>query len=78
MCVVVADEPLPNLFVVGVPRGGTTSLWYYLGQHPDIFMSDVKEPYYFSYSHDGLRESCKECINGGQRERRRLRRKAGE
>jgi hypothetical protein len=36
------------VFVVGVPRGGTTSLWYSLGQHPDIFMSEVKEPYFFS------------------------------
>jgi Sulfotransferase domain len=44
----MSDEALPNLFVVGVPRGGTTSLWYYLDQHPDIFMSEVKEPYFFS------------------------------
>ena len=42
------DRRLPNLFVVGVARGGTTSLWHYLSQHPDIFMSPVKEPYYFS------------------------------
>lgn len=37
----------PNLFIVGAPRCGTTSLHYYLGQHPDIFMSHAKEPYYF-------------------------------
>jgi hypothetical protein len=41
-------DRLPNLFIVGVPRGGTTSLWHYLNQHPDVFMSSVKEPYYFS------------------------------
>jgi len=38
----------PNLFVVGVARAGTTSLCHALGQHPDIFMSALKEPYFFS------------------------------
>jgi len=37
----------PNFFIVGAPRSGTTSLFYFLKQHPDISMSDVKEPYYF-------------------------------
>jgi hypothetical protein len=44
----VASRQWPNLFVVGVARGGTSSLAYYLGQHPDIYMSSVKEPYFFS------------------------------
>ena len=39
---------LPNFFVIGVPKGGTTSLHRYLGQHPDVFMPDVKEPAFFS------------------------------
>jgi hypothetical protein len=38
----------PNLFVVGVVRGGTTSLWGYLQQHPEIYMSPVKEPHFFT------------------------------
>lgn len=38
----------PNLFVVGAPRSGTTSLWRWLGAHPEIFMSPVKEPRFFS------------------------------
>jgi Sulfotransferase domain len=38
----------PNLFVVGVARAGTSSIAAYLGQHPDIFMSPLKEPYFFS------------------------------
>lgn len=38
----------PNLFVVGVVRGGTTSLWGYFQQHPEIFMSPVKEPHFFT------------------------------
>lgn len=37
----------PNLFIVGAPRCGTTSLWSYLKQHPDIFMSAEKELYFF-------------------------------
>jgi hypothetical protein len=42
-------EPvLPNFFIVGAPKAGTTSLYYYLDQHPDIFMSPVKEPHYFA------------------------------
>ena len=42
---------LPNFFIVGAAKAGTTSLWRYLLQHPDIFMpSDIlyKEPAYFS------------------------------
>lgn len=38
----------PNLFVVGAAKAGTTSLWRYLGQHPEIFMSRLKEPHFFS------------------------------
>jgi sulfotransferase family protein len=38
----------PNLFVVGAPKAGTTSLWGYLHAHPDIFMSPMKEPGYFA------------------------------
>jgi Sulfotransferase domain len=38
----------PNLFVVGAPKAGTTALWRYLDHHPEIFMSKVKEPHYFS------------------------------
>ena len=37
----------PNLFVVGAARAGTTSLWRYLGEHPEIFVSPVKEPNFF-------------------------------
>ena len=39
---------LPNLFIVGHPRSGTSSLHSYLNQHPDIFMTAIKEPNYFA------------------------------
>lgn len=38
----------PNFFVVGVVKGGTTSLYQYLVQHPQVYMSPVKETNYFS------------------------------
>ena len=38
----------PNFFIVGAPKAGTTSLYHYLGQHPDVYMSPVKEPNYFA------------------------------
>jgi len=40
---------LPNFLVVGAAKSGTTSLYNYLKQHPDIYMSPVKEPYFFSF-----------------------------
>ncbi|MEA5510543.1 sulfotransferase [Crocosphaera sp. UHCC 0190] len=39
---------LPNLVIAGVVKGGTTSLYTYLAQHPDICPSSVKETCYFS------------------------------
>ncbi|HTT63241.1 MAG TPA: sulfotransferase [Bryobacteraceae bacterium] len=39
---------LPNFFLVGAPKAGTTSLYHYLRQHPQIYMSPVKEPNYFA------------------------------
>jgi len=46
----------PNLFIVGTPKTGTTSLHNYLNQHPDIFMSEEKEPWFFAT--DLYEESC--------------------
>lgn len=43
---------MPNLFIIGSMKSGTTSLHEYMSVHPDIFMSAVKEPGYFA-----------ECIN---------------
>lgn len=39
---------LPNFFVIGAPRSGTTSLYEYLHAHPDVFMSTTKEPDFFA------------------------------
>lgn len=37
----------PNLFIVGQPKTGTTALHQFLGQHPEIYMSSIKEPHFF-------------------------------
>jgi hypothetical protein len=37
----------PNLFVIGAMKSGTSSLHTWLAAHPDIFMSEPKEPCYF-------------------------------
>ena len=39
---------LPNFFIVGAPKAGTTSLYRYCSDHPDVFMSELKEPHYLS------------------------------
>lgn len=39
---------LPNVFIIGAAKCGTTSLQHYLDQHPDISVSRVKEPGVFS------------------------------
>ena len=42
------ETRLPNFFIVGAPKAGTTSLYHHLRQHPDIYMSPLKETSYFS------------------------------
>jgi Sulfotransferase domain len=42
--------PTPNFFIVGAAKSGTTSLYQYLRQHPDIYMPAElgwKEPSYY-------------------------------
>jgi len=42
----------PNFFIIGAPKCGTTSLARWLSEHPNIYMSPVKEPHFFN--RDGL------------------------
>jgi hypothetical protein len=39
---------LPDFFIVGAPKCGTTAMYHYLRQHPQVFMPDRKEPHFFS------------------------------
>ncbi len=40
---------LPNFIIIGAYKSGTSSLYHYLRQHPEIYMSRIKEPNYFSH-----------------------------
>jgi Sulfotransferase domain len=42
------SEVWPNFFIVGAAKAGTSSLYAYLRQHPQVYMSAVKEPHFFS------------------------------
>ncbi len=53
---------LPNFLIVGSAKAGTTSLYYYLQQHPEISFPELKEPKYFSslnlqFPHKGTGDS---------------------
>lgn len=46
---------LPNLIGCGAGKSGTTSLYYYLSQHPQIYMAAAKEVHFFSrHFHEGV------------------------
>jgi hypothetical protein len=49
------NTEMPNLFVIGAAKCGTTSLHYYLDLHPEISMSRIKEPRFFACP-EGTRE----------------------
>ena len=74
---------LPNFFLVGATKAGTTSLYHYLDQHPQIYMSPIKEPCYFASEvrpssfadqfQEEVRESLRSIqkyLSGPMRERR--------
>lgn len=63
---------LPNFFLAGAPKAGTTSLYYYLSQHPQIYMSPIKEPCYFAS--EFRPENCAKALRSAmQRNQRDLR-----
>jgi Sulfotransferase family len=78
-----ASLKFPNFFIVGAPKAGTTSLYAYLDQHPQVYMSPLKEPNYFAcelrpenFSAEVrpriIREMCalEEYLRGDMREKR--------
>lgn len=40
----------PNFLIIGANKGGTSSFYKYLDQHPEIFMSEIKEPMFFLFN----------------------------
>ncbi len=43
-----AGRRVPDFFIVGEPKSGTTALYEILRKHPQIFMSEIKEPLYLA------------------------------
>ena len=41
----------PNLFIMGAPKCGTTSMVEWLSDHPEIYFSPIKEPHYYNTDH---------------------------
>ncbi|NPA71558.1 MAG: sulfotransferase [Gammaproteobacteria bacterium] len=39
---------VPNFLIIGAEKAGTTALYHYLKLHPEIYMSPIKEPNFFS------------------------------
>ena len=50
---------LPDLLVPGAGKSATSSLHDYLGSHPEIFMSQPKEPHFFVKAERFFRVSAK-------------------
>jgi hypothetical protein len=44
----IASARLPDFFIVGQPKSGTTALYEMLRSHPQIFMPENKEPWFFA------------------------------
>jgi hypothetical protein len=40
---------MPNFLIVGAAKSGTSALYAYLRQHPQVFGSEIKEPGFFAY-----------------------------
>jgi len=43
----------PDFYVIGAAKAGTTSLWNYLRDHPQIHLGPIKEPNFFAYGSEG-------------------------
>ncbi len=43
---------LPNFLICGIQKGGTTSLYHYLKQHPQFYFPEKKEVNYFTFNFD--------------------------
>jgi Sulfotransferase family len=45
---------LPSFLVIGAAKAGTTALYHYLKQHPEIHMSPIKEPRFFAHEDETI------------------------
>lgn len=49
--------PLPNLFIIGSARSGTTALHHLLGSHPEVYLPPGLEPRFMAFEGDPLRHT---------------------
>ena len=40
---------LPNFLIIGAQKAGTSAIYAYLSQHPQVFASEIKEPAFFAF-----------------------------
>ena len=41
------DIFLPDFMIIGAAKSGTSSLFYYLNQHSQVYIPKIKEPWFF-------------------------------
>jgi len=46
---------LPDTYLIGAPKAGTTSIANWLAEHPDVYFSVPKEPYFWADDYPRLR-----------------------
>lgn len=60
----MSDGALPTFILIGAMKCGTTSLHQYLGAHPQIVVSDPKEPNFFLRRNEKDLTWYKQCFRG--------------
>ena len=53
---------LPNFLIIGAAKAGTSSLYDWLNQHPQIFMSSIKEPNFFALENENLNYDSRSVV----------------
>jgi len=62
------DITLPTFILAGAPKSGSSSLWQYLRQHPEVYLPDQKELFYFDFNFEKGVEWYSEFFSGHQTE----------
>jgi len=52
----LSSEPLPGVYLIGAPKAGTTSVAAWLAGHPDVHVSQPKEPFFWASDYPRMRE----------------------
>ena len=55
---------MPNFLVIGAMKAGTTALYSFLKQHPQVYMSPIKEPNFFAFEGEKVSFRAPQDQNG--------------